>query len=138
VKRIFKHDKYLSQFWPNKEILKLQHTGTHQKRPNCIHFFKIVFYSGMDASFPEILFFTQSWFLPPLRRLWGKPGSNPGLLRDSLVSANGLNHLTSIPVPIKRDQIVFWLSVVFQTPFFDTIADCESGHYVTGSSIDIK
>jgi hypothetical protein len=41
---------------------------------------------GMDASHPEILFYyTQSLFLPPLRRLWRKPGSNPELLRCSLV-----------------------------------------------------
>jgi hypothetical protein len=46
----------------------------------------IVVYSGMDAKHPEILFyFTQSFFLPPLRRLWGTPGSNPELLRSSLV-----------------------------------------------------
>jgi hypothetical protein len=51
------------------------------------------FYSERDASHPEILFCnTQSWFLPPLRRLWGKPGSNLELLRGSLVSASGLNH----------------------------------------------
>jgi hypothetical protein len=37
---------------------------------------------------PHILrfdFYTQSYFLPPLRRLWRKPGSNPELLRCSLV-----------------------------------------------------
>jgi hypothetical protein len=42
---------------------------------------------------PEILFCTtQSWFMPPLRRLWAKLGSNPELPRGSLVSANGLDH----------------------------------------------
>jgi hypothetical protein len=40
----------------------------------------------------DFIYFTQSWFLPALRRLWGKTGSNPGLLRDSLVSVSELNH----------------------------------------------
>jgi hypothetical protein len=44
----------------------------------------------MDASFPEILFILHSHdSCRPSGRLWGKPGSNPGLLRDSLVSASG-------------------------------------------------
>jgi hypothetical protein len=33
----------------------------------------------------DLIFVTQSEFLPPLRRLWGKPGSNPELLRCSLI-----------------------------------------------------
>jgi hypothetical protein len=54
------------------------------------NFLKIVFYSGMDASFPEILFILHSH--DSCRRLWGKPGLIQGLQCDCLVSASGLNH----------------------------------------------
>jgi hypothetical protein len=70
-------------FW---EHVVLDEVNTPKK--SIIIIIIIFFYSGIDASFPEILL----WFLPPLRRLWGKLGSNPGLLRDSLISASGLNH----------------------------------------------
>jgi hypothetical protein len=57
-----------------------------------IFFKKLFLLRNRRLIFWDFIYFTQSWFLPPLRRLWGKPGSNPGLLRDSLVSASGLNH----------------------------------------------
>jgi hypothetical protein len=78
-----------------------------QKTASCfifiyVLFFKTVFYSGRYASFLRLLFLqyiTQSWFLPPLRRLRGKPASNPGLLHERLVSASGLNHwATTSPI----------------------------------------
>jgi hypothetical protein len=54
-----------------------------------IIFYKIfLLFLTEDASFPEILFIYYTVMIPaPLRRLWGKPGSNLGLLRGSLISA---------------------------------------------------
>jgi hypothetical protein len=46
----------------------------------------------MILFFPSYFYDTQSCFLAPFRKLWGKPALNSELLRYSLVSPSGLNH----------------------------------------------
>jgi hypothetical protein len=57
------------------------------------YFFTLLFYSGRGGSHPAVCFIIYcTYFLAPFRRLGGKPDSNSGLLRNSLVSPSGLNH----------------------------------------------
>jgi hypothetical protein len=48
----------------------------------------------MDASHPEIYLSYTAMIPAALRRLWGMPGSNPELLRSSLVEHSCLNQLS--------------------------------------------
>jgi hypothetical protein len=77
--------------------------GDGARTPQKLVFFKvwrktgvilfIYLFTVFYTSFPEILFILHSYgSCRRRRRLWGKPGSNPRLLRDRLVSASGLNH----------------------------------------------
>jgi hypothetical protein len=60
----------------------------------------------------------QSYFLAPFRRLWGKPDSNSGLLRDSLVSPSGLYCTTEPP---HRQFMSIWVFIFSHIPILYTV-----------------
>jgi hypothetical protein len=74
------------------------------RRPNnCVEI--VFFYSDRD-----FIYFSQSLILPSLRRLWGKPGSNPKLMRCSLVSPLS-HHIPKLSL-VARPHTNFSLAVI--------------------------